>query len=135
MWPTPDHQRRCISRLRRKTLAVGASVVALALAMAGSAGSSSSTTGTTPVSGGTATWAELPSDIPNYIFPLDSSAFNQMLYRPLYWFGTGAAPTMNTSLSLAYAPTFSGNTVTIKLKPYKWSNGQAVTAQNVMFWL
>src|ERR1700683_2719039 len=144
MWPTPDHQRRCISRLRRKTLAVGASVVALALAMAGCAGSSASTTGTTPVSGGTATWAELPSDIPNYIFPFESSEFisvsnssdfNQMLYRPLYWFGTGAAPTMNTSLSLAYAPTFSGNTVTIKLKPYKWSNGQAVTAQNVMFWL
>ena len=144
MWPTPDHQRRCIFRLRRKTLAVGASVVALALAMAGCAGSSSSTTGTTPVSGGTATWAELPSDIPNYIFPFESSEFisvsnssdfNQMLYRPLYWFGTGAAPTMNTSLSLAYAPTFSGNTVTIKLKPYKWSNGQAVTAQNVMFWL
>ncbi|MGC1286452.1 MAG: ABC transporter substrate-binding protein, partial [Streptosporangiaceae bacterium] len=123
---------------------MGASVVALALAMAGCAGSSSSTTGTTPVSGGTATWAELPSDIPNYIFPFESSEFisvsnssdfNQMLYRPLYWFGTGAAPTMNTSLSLAYAPTFSGNTVTIKLKPYKWSNGQAVTAQNVMFWL
>ena len=144
MWPTPDHQRRCISRLRRKTLAVGASVVALALAMAGCAGSSSSTTGTTPVSGGTATWAELPSDIPNYIFPFTSSEFisvsnledfGYLMYRPLYWFGTGSAPTMNTSLSLAYAPTFSGNTVTIKLKPYKWSNGQAVTAQNVMFWL
>ena len=71
MWPTPDHQRRCIFRLRRKTLAVGAGVVALALAAAGCAGTgtSSSGAGTTPVSGGTATWAELPSDIPNYIFP------------------------------------------------------------------
>jgi peptide/nickel transport system substrate-binding protein len=121
-------------------------VVALALAAAGcaSTSTSSSATGTTPVSGGTATWAEQPSDTPNYIFPFTSSEFisvsnledfGYLMYRPLYWFGTGSAPTMNTALSLAYAPTFSGSTVTIKLKPYKWSNGQAVTAQNVMFWL
>jgi peptide/nickel transport system substrate-binding protein len=121
-------------------------VVALALAAAGcaSTSTSSSATGTTPVSGGTATWAEQPSDTPNYIFPFTSSEFisvsnledfGYLMYRPLYWFGTGSAPTMNASLSLAYAPTFSGSTVTIKLKPYKWSNGQAVTAQNVMFWL
>src|ERR1700735_1785373 len=132
------------SGLRSMRLAVGAGVVALALAAAGCAGTSSSTAGTTPVSGGTATWAERPWDIPNYIFPFTSSEFisvsnledfGYLMYRPLYWFGTGSAPTMNTSLSLAYAPTFSGNTVTIKLKPYKWSNGQALTAQNVMFWL
>jgi len=144
MWPHQDHQRRCISRLRRKTLAVAAGVVSLALAMAGCASNTSSAVGTSPVSGGTATWAELPSDIPNYIFPFTSSEFisvsnledfGYLMYRPLYWFGTGAAPTMNTSLSLAYPPTFSGNTVTVKLKPYKWSNGQALTAQNVMFWI
>jgi len=123
---------------------VAAGVVSLALAAAGCAGTSSSAAGTTPVSGGTATWAEQPSDTPNYIFPFTSSEFisvsnledfGYLMYRPLYWFGTGAAPTMNTSLSLAYAPTFNGSTVTVKLKPYKWSNGQAVTAQNVMFWI
>jgi peptide/nickel transport system substrate-binding protein len=125
---------------------VGAGVVALALAAAGCAGTgtSSSGAGTTPVSGGTATWAEQPSDTPNYIFPFTSSEFisvsnledfGYLMYRPLYWFGTGSAPTMNTALSLAYAPTFSGSTVTIKLKPWKWSNGQPITAQNVMFWL
>jgi len=139
-------QGRFRSGFRRKTLAVGVGVVALALAAAGcaSTSTSSSATGTTPVSGGTATWAEQPSDTPNYIFPFTSSEFisvsnledfGYLMYRPLYWFGTGSAPTMNASLSLAYAPTFSGSTVTIKLKPYKWSNGQAVTAQNVMFWL
>ena len=143
---SPQQRGRFRSGLRRQTLAVGASVVALALAAAGCAGTGtgSSAAGTTPVSGGTATWAEQPSDTPNYIFPFTSSEFisvsnledfGYLMYRPLYWFGTGSAPTMNTSLSLAYAPTFSGNTVTIKLKPYKWSNGQAVTAQNVMFWL
>ena len=132
------------SGLRSMRLAVGAGVVALALAAAGCAGTSSSTAGTTPVSGGTATWAEQPSDTPNYIFPFTSSEFisvsnledfGYLMYRPLYWFGTGSAPTMNTALSLAYAPTFSGSTVTIKLKPWKWSNGQPITAQNVMFWL
>ena len=54
-------------------MVVGA--VALALAAAGCAGSTSSAVGTTPVCGGTATWAELPSDIPNYIFPFTSSEF------------------------------------------------------------
>jgi peptide/nickel transport system substrate-binding protein len=144
MWPIADHQRRRMSKLRSKTLAVVVGLVALTLGAAGCAGSSSSTTGTTPVSGGTATWAELPSDIPNYIFPFTSSEFisvsnledfGYLMYRPLYWFGTGAAPTLNSSLSLANAPTFNGNQVTVTLKPYKWSNGQPVTAQNVMFWL
>jgi peptide/nickel transport system substrate-binding protein len=126
-------------------MAVGVGVIALALAAAGCAGgTSSSAVGTTPVSGGTATWAELPSDTPNYIFPFTSSEFisvsnledfGYLMYRPLYWFGTGAAPTVNNSLSLANPPTFSGNHVTITLKPYKWSNGQPVTSQNVMFWL
>jgi len=130
--------------LRSKTLAVGAGIVALALAAAACSTSNPSTTGTTPVSGGTATWAEQPSDTPNYIFPFTSSEyisvsnlndFGYMLYRPLYWFGTGSAPTLNPSLSLANYPTFSGNQVTITLKNYKWSNGTQVTAQDVMFWL
>jgi peptide/nickel transport system substrate-binding protein len=125
-------------------LAMGVAVVASALVAAGCASSNNTPTGTTPVSGGTATWAEQPSDIPNYIFPFTSSEFisvsnledfGYMLYRPLYWFGTGSAPTVNTSLSLANPPTFNGNQVTITLKPYKWSNGTQVTAQNVMFWL
>jgi peptide/nickel transport system substrate-binding protein len=125
-------------------LAVGVAVVASALVAAGCASSSPSAVGTTPVTGGTATWAELPSDTPNYIFPFTSSEyisvsnledFGWMLYRPLYWFGQGTAPTLNNSLSLANPPSFSGNQVTITLKPYKWSDGKPVTAQNVMFWL
>jgi peptide/nickel transport system substrate-binding protein len=128
----------------RAIAAVTAGAAACALVTAGCASTSSSAVGTTPVSGGTAVWAEQPSDVPNYIFPFESSAyisvsngadFNMMLYRPLYWFGTGAAPTLNTSLSLANYPTFSGKQVTITLKHYVWSNGQPVTAQNVVFWL
>jgi peptide/nickel transport system substrate-binding protein len=125
-------------------LAVGVAVVASALVAAGCSSSNSTATGTTPVTGGTATWAEQPSDTPNYIFPFTNSQFisvsnledfGYLMYRPLYWFGTGAAPTLNKSLSLANYPTFNGDKVTVTLKPYKWSNGQPVTAQNVMFWL
>jgi peptide/nickel transport system substrate-binding protein len=130
--------------MRTKTLAVAAGVAALALIAAGCSGGGSSAVGTTPVSGGTAIWAELPSDTPNYIFPFTNSQyisvsnledFGFLMYRPLYWFGNGAAPTLNSSLSLANYPTFKGNQVTITLKHYMWSNGTQVTAQDVMFWL
>jgi peptide/nickel transport system substrate-binding protein len=125
-------------------LAVGVALAASALVAAGCASTSSTATGTTPVTGGTATWAELPSDTPNYIFPFESSAyisvsnddeFAMLMYRPLYWFGTGLQPTLNTSLSLANPPVVNGTKVTITLKHYLWSNGKPVTAQDVMFWL
>jgi peptide/nickel transport system substrate-binding protein len=124
--------------------AIGA-VSVLALVAAGcTSKSNTSTTGGTPVKGGTAVFALPPQDTPNYIFPFTSSAFisitnlndfSYLLYRPLYWFGNGATPDFNSSLSLANAPTFNGRTVTITMKPYMWSNGTAVTASNVMFWI
>ena len=44
--------------------------------------------------------------------------------------GLVAAPTSETK-----KPVYSndGKTITIKLNPYKWSNGESVTAQNVLF--
>jgi peptide/nickel transport system substrate-binding protein len=134
-------------RLRPKAfsgLVIGAACVT-ALAACSSSSSNVPTTGT-PENGGVATFAELPATTPNYIFPFTSSAyisvsntnlFQYLMYRPLFWFGSGASPTLNTSLSLANYPTFSngGKTVTITLKHYMWSNGTQVTAQNVMFWI
>ncbi len=107
-------------------------------------GASSSPVGTTPTNGGTATYATIPGLPADYIFPFtpgaDFSATNSddlqyLLYRPLYWFGDGTQPTLNPQLSLADPPKFSGRTVTITLKPYFWSNGQPVTAENVIFWI
>jgi peptide/nickel transport system substrate-binding protein len=136
-------------RFRSKAIGVlaiaVASVTALTACSSSGGGSSTPATGT-PQSGGTATWAELPGGTPDYIFPFTSSSFisvtNQnefqwLMYRPLYWFGNGTQPTVNPSLSLANAPVWSngGKTVTVSLKSYMWSNGQPVTAQNVMFWL
>jgi len=135
-------------RFRSKTFGGLAVAVAsiIALGACSSSSSSSPSAAATPVSGGTATFAELPATTPNYIFPFTSSAyisvsninlFQYLLYRPLYWFGTGASPTVNTTKSLANLPVWSngGKTVTITLKPFMWSNGQPVSAQNIVFWL
>ncbi len=116
----------------------------LVLAAAGCTGGHSTSAGTTPVRGGTATYA-LPSGIvPDYIFPFLNGQhfslpniyyFTQLMYRPLYWFGTGGQPVLNRALSMADPPTFHGRNVTITLKRYRWSNGTPVTAQDVVFWL
>jgi peptide/nickel transport system substrate-binding protein len=128
--------------------ACGAAAIAITAAACGSSGNGASGTtppsGGTAISGGTATFALLPSAVPNYIFPFDSSTydtvvnaedFQYLLYRPLYWFGNGASPTLNTSLSLADAPVYNGRNVTITMKGWKWSNGTTVSAQNVVFWI
>jgi peptide/nickel transport system substrate-binding protein len=92
------------------------------------------------------TFALPPQVIPNYIFPVMSGQyysnvnlyqFQQIMYRPLYWFGQGTQPSFNPTLSLANAPTYSngGKTVTITLKNYKWSNGTSVTSANVIFFM
>ena len=147
MGQAPEQQAQPRSRLRSRMLTVVVGAAALAVVAAGcggSSGSSSSNTGGTKVKGGTAVYALPPSTTPNYIFPYSSSAdfsvsnisyLQDLLYRPLYWFGQGSTPDYNASLSVANAPTFSGNNVTVTLKPYKWSDGQPVTASNVMFWL
>jgi peptide/nickel transport system substrate-binding protein len=142
------------SRRRRRTRAVlatacGAAALALTAAACGGSGgggngAASGPTGGTPQNGGTATFALQPSQTPNYIFPFDSSTyfsvvnaedFQYLMFRPLYWFGNGASPTLNTALSLATAPAYSGKNVTITMKNWKWSNGETVTAQDVVFWI
>jgi len=137
--PRPGRSRPGLrSRVVAAGLAAGFALVA------GCSSSSSSAPGTTAVTGGTAVLAEAPSAPPTYIFPYMSSAvisnvnlfyFQYLMYRPLYWFGTGSQPTANFSLSLANPPTFNGSKVTITLKHYTWSDGTPVTATDVMFWL
>ncbi len=92
------------------------------------------------------TFALPPAVTPNYIFPVMGAAyysnvnlyqFQAELFRPLYWFGNGASPTFNSALSLAQAPVYSnaGKTITITMKPYKWSNGKSVTSADVLFFM
>ncbi|MGB6583230.1 MAG: ABC transporter substrate-binding protein [Streptosporangiaceae bacterium] len=135
-------------RRPRAPMAAACIVAAFALLVAAcsSSGTSSNaaSSGGTKVAGGTATWALQPSAVPNYIFPFDSSTyfstvneeeFQYLMYRPLYWFGNGASPTLNTSLSLADPPAYNGKTVTITMKGWKWSNGETVSAQDLLFWI
>jgi peptide/nickel transport system substrate-binding protein len=60
-----------------------------------------------------------------------------LMYRPLYWLGRDGKPGVDYDLSLAHPPEWSGDgrTVTVTLKPWKWSNGETVCADNVMFWV
>ncbi len=133
--------------------AVGAAA-ALALAACGSSSpstSAKSTSTTRPshiVHGGTAYWAEGPGASPNWILPFASltyfsvanlTQFQELMFRPLYFFGqiTTAAPTVDYPQGPADPPQWSnGNkTVTIKMKGWQWSNGTPVNAQDVMFWM
>jgi peptide/nickel transport system substrate-binding protein len=99
------------------------------------------------VHGGTIIWAEPPATTPNWILPFASDPyfgninfldFWPLMFRPLYFFGGETnQPTVDEPLSIAKLPVFSagGTTVTINLKGWKWSNGQTVDAQDVIFFM
>ncbi|MGY0231546.1 ABC transporter substrate-binding protein [Longispora urticae] len=94
----------------------------------------------------TATMAYTPGVLPVYIFPFtpveyfgtaNLHEFQVLMYRPLYWYGHDGEPEVDHDLSLAEPPEWSadGLTVTITLKPWWWSNGEPVCADNVMLWM
>ncbi len=140
------HSRKLRSIGAMGTLVLSAGLV---LAACGGGSSSSSSTTTTPkptTPTGTLTYAEGPGANPNYIFPYmgcayfsvsNSQQFQELMYRPLYWFGLGASSAVQFPLSLANAPTFSNKDkqVTINLKGWKFSDGQTVNAESVLFFL
>ncbi len=91
-------------------------------------------------------WAE--GALPQWIFPFGGAdhatqanypEFQYLMYRPLYWFGqlTSASPAFNDQLSFALTPTSAngGRTARIVLKGWRFSNGERVDAQSVIFWM
>lgn len=142
-------------QLRRKLrllISIGAATSAIAM---GALATGVATSGASTPSG-TLTYAEGPGAAPNYIFPYMSctyfsvdniNQFEDLMYRPLYWFGLGdSAGVVDTSqkgakapdgLSLAAAPVFSNKdkTVTLNMGGYVFKDGQAVNAQSVLFFL
>ena len=94
---------------------------------------------------GTIKVAQLTGMTP-WIMPLVTSAdnsiytvnfFEDLMWRPLYWFPKGTNQVEDKRLSLAEDPVWSngGKTVTVRLKPsYKWSDGQPITSKDVAFW-
>ncbi|MHB1538122.1 MAG: ABC transporter substrate-binding protein [Solirubrobacteraceae bacterium] len=95
--------------------------------------------------GGTLTISQLSGTVPDYIFPVVPAnkatvytidEFMTTFILPLYLGPEGAEQKIDKSLSLAEEPTYSNGdkTVTIKLKEgFKWSNGEPVTAEDVVF--
>lgn len=99
-----------------------------------------------PVYGGTASWACNPGFPPSTIFPFTPPErmgirnlfeFQTLMYRPLYWLGRDGEPGVDYDLSPAEPPRWSedGLSVTVTVKPWQWSNGETMCADNVMFWL
>ncbi|MBU6496370.1 MAG: hypothetical protein KGR42_08205 [Acidobacteria bacterium] len=141
-----------IKRKLRLATVVGAAGAAMALSLVAPSVSGAATAAPS----GTLTYAEAPGASPNYIFPFMSctyfsvnniNQFQQLLYRPLYWFGLGNSAAVvdkpqvgannPNGLSLAAAPVMSnGNkTVTLNLGNYKFQDGQPVNGQSVQFFL
>ncbi|HET9168138.1 MAG TPA: ABC transporter substrate-binding protein [Actinocrinis sp.] len=99
-----------------------------------------------PVQGGVVTWACSPGFPPAVIFPFTPPErfgtrsvyeFQALMYRPLYWFGKDGGTGIDFDLSIGREPVWEadGRTVTVQIKPWKWSNGETVCADNVMFWM
>jgi peptide/nickel transport system substrate-binding protein len=98
------------------------------------------------IKGGTVTFAEAAEAPPNYIFPMYSPQYcgtnnnnmlNILLYRPLYWYGNNYDPTVDYNDSIGKKPDFSGGgkVVTVHLNHYMWSNGEQVSARDIVFWM
>jgi peptide/nickel transport system substrate-binding protein len=130
-------------------IAVSVVVVVAAIALGltlGSSNGNGSTTTTSPNTSNTITFAEAPGAAPNYIFPYlgcqyfsvaTLSQFQEMTYRPLYWFGTPGSSAVDYSLSTATQPIFTNDnkTITIHMKGWKFADGQTVNAESLMFFL
>ena len=138
---------------RRMQRLTGVAVVAVAATVAvgcssSTPPSSSSSGGGTVVKGGTATVA-LPAGVTyNWIFPFyaitnasvyNGQQFQWLMYRPLYMFGnnTNTSVVINYPLSTANAPVYSngGKTVSVTMKGWKWSDGSAVDAKSLLFYM
>src|SRR5665213_2429532 len=116
----------------RRVIAFAASLITCASLVGISAGGLA--TSASASTSGDVTFALPPAVIPNYIFPIMSGTyysnvnlyqFQALMFRPLYWFGTGNQPSFNESLSLAKVPVFTngGKTVTVTMNKYNWADG------------
>jgi peptide/nickel transport system substrate-binding protein len=136
-----------LGKRKRRIAGVAAIAVAGLLAAGCGGGSTSSGTAGTKVTGGTATLAEEPGSLPNWVWPFtpitnysvyNAQYFQWLMYRPLYMFGANNnSIAVNYALSPANAPVYSngGKTIVINMKGWKWSNGETINASDVLFWL
>jgi peptide/nickel transport system substrate-binding protein len=140
-----------------------AGITALAACSSSSSSSSSSTTTTTPGTttqpgaigdipaagtpsgtAGSITYALQPGAVPNWIMPMPTAASNSVynnynffwqMWPVMYYAPDGSTPTVDAALSVANPPTWSNGdkTMSITVKPWKWSNGQTISSKDLLF--
>jgi peptide/nickel transport system substrate-binding protein len=132
---------------RRAAAALAATSLGLLAACSSTTAPTSTTSGGKPIStpNATVTFGEAPGSYPNYIFPFENGGFyspanvlvQYILYRPLYWFSSSPDSLVTPSESVAQPPDYTNNDtrIVINLKPWKWSDGETVNAQDVIFWM
>ena len=110
-------------------------------------GYTSPTTGSgTRVRGGTVNVAEWAGSAPNSIFPMVSAEFcttpniemlQRVLYEPLYTYGNNYSVKVDYNASIGEKPIVSNGdrTYTIRLKNSRWSDGERVSATDLVFWM
>lgn len=145
--PLPHNSHRFRPRLIRSgAVLIGVSAALVLAACSGSSSPTGSTSGSTTTSGGIVTFAESADYSPTWILPFYSGAFftiqeqgwfENLMWPPLFNQGNGASPTVNYAQSLGNPPVYSDNdtVVTLTIKHWNWSDGQPVTARDIMFWL
>ena len=133
--------QRIITRPR----ALGLTLIATAMVVGAAAMSDARAARPAITPTGTVTFALSPGTQPTYIFPLypvahglltNFAQFQPLMYKPLYSFGVGTKPKIDTQHSLARTPKWSnfGKSATITLNHYIWSDGEQVSAKDVEFW-
>ena len=132
---------------RRLLTTLAALIIVVAIVIVVSSRSNNRTSSATPpIAAQTLTFAEGAGASPNYIFPYmagqyfsvdNINQFQELMFRPLYWFGVGGSVAIAPNLSLANMPVFTNNnkTVSFTLKGWKFADGQTVNARSVMFFL
>ncbi|HQU27107.1 MAG TPA: ABC transporter substrate-binding protein [Acidimicrobiales bacterium] len=95
---------------------------------------------------GALTVGETPGAPPTSIFPLEGCAqdtlanvqqFQDLLYRPLYWYGLSGSPGYQAALSPATTPTTNRATtqVSFTMRGWRFADGRPVDGTSVLFFL
>jgi peptide/nickel transport system substrate-binding protein len=93
---------------------------------------------------GSITYALQPGAVPNWILPMPTAAANSVsnvfnfewqMWPPMYYAPDGSTPTVDPALGVADPPTWSNGdkTMTIMVKPWKWSNGRRLSSKDLLF--
>ncbi len=88
----------------------------------------------------------MPGAPPTSIFPLEGCAqdtlanvqqFQDLLFRPLYWYGLAGSPGYQAALSMASTPTTNKATtqVSFDLRGWRFADGRPVDGTSVLFFL